>query len=103
MASMSICLAILQLSLTLIAPVQCLSYLANIEVELFFPRNETYNNMSVFPSSSRSRTPTAQAHWLGPRLAIHIGRRRQRREVSRLLYWPAARRQPDVQRLQISR
>ncbi|RDW86377.1 uncharacterized protein DSM5745_03019 [Aspergillus mulundensis] len=42
-------LAILQLSLALVTPVLGISYPATIEIDLLFPRNETYNNMTGFP------------------------------------------------------
>ncbi|KAL4906078.1 hypothetical protein BDW74DRAFT_177107 [Aspergillus multicolor] len=41
--------AIFQLSLALITPVLGFSYPATIEIDLLFPRNETYNNLTRFP------------------------------------------------------
>ncbi|KAL4754066.1 hypothetical protein BDW72DRAFT_158061 [Aspergillus terricola var. indicus] len=48
-ANISTRLAILQLFPALFTSVLCLSYPTTIEVDLLFPRNETYNNMTGFP------------------------------------------------------
>ncbi|KAL4820854.1 hypothetical protein BDW67DRAFT_73225 [Aspergillus spinulosporus] len=48
-ANISRRLAILPLFLALFTSVLCLSYPTAIEVNLLFPRNETYNNMTGFP------------------------------------------------------